>query len=165
MKRGLTMVELLLALILLSAVMTGAATWMQLAARSAASSAQSCRAANTAQAAMRLVQLDLTQGDFQLAGHAESSPPRVQCELHNLKIKTRALAGGPATHEFRFDEGNGELTLIEHVPSTSHAREPRVLLRHVQAFDCRLESDVRELSVSLLVKDTQAVSLKWRLTW
>ncbi|MCH8151425.1 MAG: hypothetical protein IH830_03515 [Planctomycetes bacterium] len=103
MRRGLTMIELLLAVSLLTPITLAIAAWTQVAARASASAAEPMRWRAAAEAALQLIHDDLVTGDFsgdfssgfsgaQIGGRSDQKP-RVEVVDGMLRIRTRATPG------------------------------------------------------------------------
>ena len=116
MRRGLTMVELLLAVSLLTPITLAIAAWTQVAARASASAAEPMRWRAAAEAALQLIHDDLVTGDFAEGPTDPSShESHVEVDDGSLRIRTRAVGSeviiGPSLHRYILDALSGELRL------------------------------------------------------
>ena len=149
MKRGLTMVELLLALSLLSVIMLAVASWTQVTANAAASMAGPVRWRAASEAVFQLIHDDLVSGDF--GGGA----PRVDVVDGVFRVTTRATGFsdlvGAVTHRYRHRADSRELLLEERV--SDGRRRTRVLLDDVSEWRCEIDPEERLLTVMLASGD------------
>lgn len=164
MRRGLTMVELLLAVSLLTPITLAIAAWTQVAARASASAAEPMRWRAAAEAALQLIHDDLVTGDFS-GGPTDRSSQQSRVEVVDgmLRIRTRATPGswtapapgrvtpgsvtGPATHRYIFDAFSGELRLRQR---TAHgAQSIRTLLDRVRQWQCEIDHEHNLLTIAI----------------
>ena len=160
MRRGLTMVELLLAVSLLTPITLAIAAWTQVAARASAVAAEPMRWRAAAEAALQLIHDDLVTGDFAggfsgpQSGGRSDQKPRVEVVDGTLRIRTRATPGswtapggvtGPATHSYIFDAFSGELRLRQR---TAHGEQrTRPLLDRVRQWQCEIDQEHNLLTI------------------
>ncbi|MHC4414372.1 MAG: prepilin-type N-terminal cleavage/methylation domain-containing protein [Planctomycetota bacterium] len=147
MKRGLTMIELLLALSLLSVLMLAVATWSQVTTRAGASAAEPVRWRAAAEAVLELIHDDLVTGDF---GPPASRRP-VELIDGVLQIPTRPAPSsglvGPVVHRYGFNASSGELQLEQR--AASGRRRTRLLLDRLEDFQCAIEDRRAILTVTI----------------
>lgn len=162
MKRGLTLIELLLALSLLSAVMVAGAEMIATAARVQSAVITPLQWEAAAGAALQLIHDDILTGDFA----AESQPrrrktePAVQILEGKLHILTRSPAQGEARHVFRLDSRTSTLRLMIDGKAKHNMATP--LLDHIKTFECELNRERSLLTVTLSSTDGQHVSRRYR---
>lgn len=145
-RRGLTMIELLLALGLLSMVMTVVAFWTQTAARSSVTLAEPARWRMAAQAVLDIVHDDIASGDFEPMNERDKAEkPRVTVGANELDIKTRSRR--PFQHSYRWDLVHNQLNLME----TDRQGEQRIrlLLDQVGGWECEIDERKELLTVSI----------------
>ena len=148
MKRGLTLIELLVALSLLSLIVLASSAWIRITAGSAAQESTLVHQSTAAQAVLRLIHSDLITGDF---NRAENADPRVRIEGNRLQIDTRVPETGLITHSYRYDPSSGHLLREAHSPHT--LQSPRPLLEGVTNWTCTLAEDDSLLTVALTFAD------------
>ena len=155
MRNGLTMIELLLALSLLSALVLVIASWTQVAAQASARGAAPMRWRPAAEAVLNLIHDDIACGDFtsqpRRRGAAE---PHVEAVDGVLLIRTRA--GGAVTNRYVFDSIAQELRLEQ---SRQGRPTVRPLIRRVAEWDCRIDTEGSILAVSI-TSDTGDVAVR-----
>ena len=146
MRRGLTMVETLLALSLLAVVMVAVISWIGVTARTGALAAEPARWRAAADAILSLVADDVTTGDF-----GSQAPRRtVQVIGRVLEIHTRRRGAAPAgsiVRRYRLDERIGELQVQDR--SQSGRRTTRTVLTGVDEWTCAIDDERRVLSVTI----------------
>lgn len=141
-QQGMTLVEVLVSLGLLSTLMLAVVSWTQVSGRELASAVEPARWERAAVAVLQSIQDDLLIGDFQ--GNSDEIL-RVRVEQGQLLISTRrgSYPGGPLLREYAIDRVAGVLIVTER---TSVNRRPdhtkaRLLLGDVAAWHCRLEDE------------------------
>lgn len=155
MNRGLSLVEMLVALSLLGALMLALVSWTRLGLGSTQTTVEHERWNASAEAVLQLVQDDLLSGDFP----APSEEPRVECEAGELHVRTRRLRppGGVVLREYALDPVRGRLTVRERAPTGSRSAsadlEPTILLEHVRDWSCTLDEEEARLEVKLRSAD------------
>jgi prepilin-type N-terminal cleavage/methylation domain-containing protein len=152
-RRGLTMIEMLLAVALLSAVVAAAASWIAVAGRLGTSAAKPQRQRLSMEAAFALIAEDLVTGDFDPPERPSSEPPRVRVQPGVLEIDTRA----GTTCAYRLDHVTHRLERIERSASqrSTGAGASRPLLENVGEFTCALDDEKRTLEVTLAIAGVQ----------
>ena len=151
MRRGLTMIEVLVALGLLSALVLTLTSWIQTTARAAAL-AEPVRWHVAAEAVLQLIHDDLMTGDFLTEQQKRRRrQPRVMVENGSLRIDTRASSsgggGGPTFHHYALDAFTGELTRT-HGPKLGR-KTTRLLLDKVTTWLCAQDEERTMLTVSI----------------
>ena len=163
--RGLTMIELLLAVSLLSLIVLAAASWTEIAAHAATGPLKSTRWRLAAQSVLRRIQEDFETGDFELADQpvGSSSPalplmPRWSFREGALEVKTRdALGNGhkaarPAMHIYTFDRISHRMDLraqLVGAQSSMRGVVTRPLLEDVESFECSIDKRTLKLKVAI----------------
>lgn len=146
MRPGHTMVELLLALTLLSMVMLAVATWAQVTARASATMSHPVRWEAAARGVLDFVHDDLMTGDFEpFEKHSERGNTRVQVRDGSLRIFTRDR--GEVIHDYEVDHARNELVL--RVTDGQSLAEMRLLIGEVRRWQCDLDEESRVLSISI----------------
>ena len=147
-QQGMTLVEVLVSLGLLSAVMLGVVSWTQVSGRELAAAVEPARWERAAAAVLQSIQDDLLIGDFQAEG---AETPRVRIDEGQLVIPTRrgSHPGGPLVREYAFDRAAGTLvaterTRVERRPDQTAAR---LLLGDVADWRCSLEDEVLRVEI------------------
>jgi len=107
MSRGVTLIEMLLAVTLLSGVALVTATWMSVVARSQTEFAPSVRWESAARATLDLITDDLASWDSE----SRTREPRVRASGETLVIRTRSRTGDSVTYRVK----QGRLTRGESV--------------------------------------------------
>ncbi len=161
MRRGLTMLELLFSLALLTVVMLTAGSWIRLVSATGALAAGPARWEASARAALQLIEDDILVADFHVPGR--DAP--VEVADGGLILQTRlACAGdpsGPLRHRYSLDPGLDALRLEER--TTSKAVHTRRLLTDVRSWSCEHDEDRNVLSITLVSNDGVTVSKRYRL--
>ena len=156
MKRGLTMIELLMALGLLAVLMVAVASWTQIAARASARAAQPTRWLTAAEATLELIGIDLLIGDF------EPNPrrPRVVVGDHRLQIRTRRSSSddshGSVTHRYVFNAADHELRVEKRAVD-------RILLDRVDGWRCTIDDQEQVLTVTSTARHGNRVTRSYLL--
>lgn len=147
--RGLTMIETLLAIALLTLVVGAAASWTAMAGRLALTTITPARETGGVEAVFRLIHTDLVSGDFELAEKARPGtkpPPRVSVQVGVLEIRTRAVT----IRRYRFDRANHRLE------RESTGETKRVLLYAVHDFFVKIDEEAGVLDVAITNDDDSA---------
>ena len=162
-RRGLTMIEVLVALGLLSALMLTVTSWIQSTAR-ASTLAEPMRWRVAAEAILQLIHDDLITGDFE-SEQKRNQQLRVMVENGSLRIRTRTVQGGSETgstiHRYRFDTLTSELGTTNEPERGRHTT--RLLLDDVNSFDCRIDEEPALLTVSVTSSAGQSIQRSYLL--
>ncbi|MCH8166198.1 MAG: prepilin-type N-terminal cleavage/methylation domain-containing protein [Planctomycetes bacterium] len=167
MRRGLTMVELLLALSLLSAILLATASWTQVAARTTADSIYPVRWRAAAQAVLQLIHDDLVTGDFTDTQRGRRNQnARVAVVNGALRIRTRAIGHtgdvtGLAIHRYAFDAYSGQLRLDQQ--TVTGTRYTRPLLDQVQEWQCVIDEEQNLLTVTITSSEESVIARSYLL--
>ncbi len=164
-RRGLTMIEVLVALGLLSALMLTVTSWIQTTVR-ASTLAEPMRWRVAAEAVLRLIHDDLMTGDFEAEQQRRRNrQPRVMVENGSLRIVTRASSsgggGGETVHHYALDAFTGELTRT-HGPKLGR-KTTRLLLGKVDAWLCAQDEQRTVLTVSITSDAGQSIQRSFLL--
>lgn len=151
MRRGLTIIEILLALSILTGLMLASTAWVQVAARSASHGDDAVRWRMAADACLQRIAEDLLGGDWPL----EPDHDRVEVEDDVLTIGTRD-GDGAAISAYRLDAQEQALT------RTAHDRT-RILIVDAFEFACKLDDETGVLDVSLVGPRNLIVSRRYRV--
>jgi type II secretory pathway component PulJ len=152
------MIELLLAVSLLSMLTLGVASWVQTTARSSAQCAAPLRWHAGAQAVLQLIHDDLASGDFAADDRSLRPSPRVRVVDGALHLETRA--GRAVQHIYRLDVPGHELALTR---VAGGRRSARTLLQHVQDWQCTLDENQRILTVSIASLEAATLTRRYQL--
>ena len=165
MRRGLTMIEVLVALGLLSALVLTLTSWIQTTAR-AGTLAEPGRWHVAAKAVLQLIHDDLKTGDFLTEQQRRRNrQPRVMVENGSLRIDTRASSSGggsgPAVHHYVLDAFTGELRRT-HRPKLGR-KTTRLLLGKVDAWQCAQDEERTMLTVIITSDADQSIQRSYLL--
>ena len=159
MRRGLTMIEVLVALGLLSALVLTLTSWIQTTAR-AGTLAEPMRWRVATEAVLQLIHDDLMTGDFlSEQPRRRRRQPRVIVEDGSLRIRTRAVQGGdeigPTVHRYELDALTRELGRSNEPKRGRHTT--RLLLDDVRNWSCRIDEERTMLIVSITSDTGQSI--------
>lgn len=166
MKRGLTMIELLVSLSIFSGVMLGVVSWIQTSTRTS-SLVEPLRWQIAAEAVLQLIHDDLVIGDFPTdrKRRRRNTPSQVTVSDNVLEIRTRSHAQGqsasPATHRYLIDRLAG--TLQRKAQYSRGRRDTRLLLDNVSQWLCTINDEAQTLRVTIISKNNQTLSRSYRL--
>ena len=169
-RRGMTILELMLALALLGVLCSLLTSWLVTVSRLSAEQGPRIEWRSAAARVLDGIADDLTCADFEMADRRSKSLPRVEIlEPSRLRIRTRSTPTqspeqpGPAVHEFRFDR-NGETVSVT-INSTGRSMSPEV--RHLVSgvADWRVELDEEQRTLSVTIVSHQGETLARRFTW
>gem|GEM_PF-1692277 len=169
-RRGMTILELLLALALLGVLCSLLTSWLVTVSRLSAEQGPRIEWRMAAARVLDGIADDLASGDFEIADRRSKTPPRVEVlEPSRLRIRTRSITTqspenpGPATHEFRFDRIAETVSVTISSTSRSTSPEVRHLLSSVADWRVELDEEQRELSVTIVSRqgDTSARRFSW----
>lgn len=142
--RGLTMIETLLAIALLTLIVSAAASWTAMAGRLATISAAPARQETLLDAVCALIQRDLLTGDFEVEGRRGAPPPTPRVQVNDGVLEIRGRAN--AIHRYHLDR-------TTRVLQRTDSGTPRVLLHGVDEFIVTLDDDNRTLDVAIEMRD------------
>ena len=158
MRRGLTMVELLVSLALLGSLMVAVSAWVAAATGAVVASAGPLRWQAAADRVHRRIHEDLLIGD------ETSGETRVRVVNGELEIRTRATGFGeplgPVAHVYRLHRGAQRGLFKVEERSADGKRVRRRLLEGVAEFRCEIDEDGRTLSVT--IEPAGGEARKWR---
>ncbi len=166
MRRGLTMVELLLAVSLLTPITLAIAAWTQVAARASASAAEPMRWQAAASAVLQLIHDDLIIGDF-AEGPTDRSSQQSHVEVVDgaLHIRTRTVGSeviiGPSLHRYILDAFSGQLRLGQQTLDGKLSTRP--LLDRVQEWQCIIDEEQDLLIATITSRDGSVVTRSYLL--
>ncbi len=142
--RGLTLVEVVLALSIISAVAASSAAWVQLVAGTALEHRAVQGWLSAAMATLQVIADDLAAGDHSVT---EKNPPVVTFEGSTLTIPTRSPASGGCRAEYRLDAVDG--TLYRRIITESGTEENRPVLSELRGWEVALDVDSGVLTIVL----------------
>ncbi len=165
MRRGLTMIEVLVALGLLSTVIFTLTSWIHSTAR-ASTLAEPVRWHVAAEAALQLIHDDLMTGDFLTEQQRRKRrQPRVMVENGSLRIRTRADQGGdetgPTIHRYELDTVTDELGRSNEPKRMRHTT--RLLLDQVDTWLCAQDEERTMLTVIITSDAGQSIQRSYLL--
>jgi prepilin-type N-terminal cleavage/methylation domain-containing protein len=156
-RRGLTLLEVLLALALLAGLLIGVAAWVGSTARASHDVRAPLGWHGAAERVLQLVADDIATGDF------VGGTPRMGIIERGLSISTRetliADRRGPATHRYVYLPQSDRLVL--RVRAGAFSTE-RVLLEGVEAFSCLRDEEANHVTITLT---GHGLSLERRYPW
>lgn len=163
MRRGLTMVEMLVSLSILSALLLVVAAWTRVATQAGGEAAGSARWALAAEAVMDLIQVDLASGDVEPAGRRRGrADERVAVEDGALRIRTRSTVTGDAEGSAVYSYALRSGTLRRARRADGAARE-RPLIDEVGDWTCEIDVQERLLSVAITAREGAVVRRSFHL--
>jgi prepilin-type N-terminal cleavage/methylation domain-containing protein len=146
MRRGLTLLEVLLALALLASLVVGLSSWTTLAARFAAGTEHALQQESAAEALLRLVHDELMVGDF--VGERDDERPRAAVDASDGALVVRSRAGGgEVQRRFAFNETTSSITL--HTEPPQQGEREQVVLTDVADASWSIDQEARTLTVAL----------------
>ncbi len=139
-RRGFTMIEVLVALTLLSVMMLAVATWTGIAATTGVELTRDLQWRTAANNLLQLIADDCAIGDFDTRG-AGPRPAASTVELDDstLRIVTRSAADGPTERVYVYDPFTKRLTLRSQSLDARRNAMTRPLLDHVLTWRCEIE--------------------------
>lgn len=166
MKRGLTIIELLISLGIFSGVMLGVSSWIQVTTRTN-SLVEPVKWQRSAEAVLQLIHDDISSGDFQLNSkrNNRNKNPKVEANDNVLEIKTRSHAQGqqasPSIHRYSLDKFTNTLIRKAEYPRGRH--DNRLLIGNVSDWLCIVNDDAQTLSVTILSENNHKITRSYRL--
>jgi hypothetical protein len=157
-RRALTMIELLLALGLLSMLMAGLGWWVQSAARSSVSFGAPARWQVGAESTLQLIHDDIACGDFSIQDKDREAPSRVVLVDGALLIETRNE--GEAIHRYSIDPSRDRITL--NINAHNHEQD-RVLLERVEGFEPTFDAESGTLTITIVSIDGDSAKRRYLL--
>lgn len=138
MKRGMTLLEVLLSLALLGGIALACASWVGTAARGTEGTAERLRWRSAAEAALGLVSDLITVGDFSPNEQRIPQQPRVRVEENSLEIDAR-LDGRAVTAVVELKDGRLML----------RADGERLLVADVAEFQAEIDEESQVLAIAI----------------
>ncbi len=156
MRRGLTMIELLLAMSLLGVIALAVASWTHVATGAAAGVSQPRRWLAAAEAVLQLIHDDVA-GSAGSSGRESREPP-VRAADGALEIRTRSTAPGgllgPVMSRYSHEPASGRLILLQRTPDGRDST--RLLLDRVEEWEVGIDKEKRTLIVRIASQERQA---------
>lgn len=161
MKRAMTLLEVLLALVLLATLVVATTSWTTLAATVAAHIDQTLARDASAEALLRLIHDELVVGDF-TENKSEKDQPRILIDETDgsLVLHSRALSR-ITENRFGFDLVHQTVSMSEHIPGIRSRQ--RVLVSDVANASWILDDDTQSLDVTLTMSSGQVFSRRYAL--
>jgi len=156
--RGLTMVEMLLALALLAFILSAAASWTRMAGRLSAA-IEPFRLESAAHNALQMIEDDLVSGDFQQPRPGQIIEPKIRIIDGSLTVRTRSANGAMVIHRFVFDRATSEFSLIEQPLLPPGVDRKRLLLAQVKSVEAGISQSGAELDLTIAL-DTGIVATR-----
>lgn len=139
-RRGFTMIEVLVALTLLSVMMLAVATWTGIAATTGVELTRDLQWRTAANNLLQLIADDCVIGDFDTRGAGPGSAAgTVELDDSTLRIVTRSAADGPSERVYVYDPFTKRLTLRSQPLDARRSATTRPLLDHVLTWRCEIE--------------------------
>ena len=161
--RGLTLIEALLALVLLGSVLAAGNAWVRMTSRASKDIGQRTEWRTSTEAFLQLIHDELAE--YEPGALDENELPAIWTD-ERLAIATRDMEHGVVFHQYRLDQQRGfifaQVSDIEG-KSIGHENANDVLLAGVAAFDCSIDEDARLLTVTIRSADDQLVHRDYRL--
>lgn len=146
MNRGLTLIEMLVSIALLSALMTVLTGWLQVSLRATQTVGEQGRWEAAARQVLQRIQEDVNTFDWQ----AETSAGRIRVEAGELLIHTRSK--GAVEHTYVLDPRGRRLR--RHVKQQDGSLSTSLLLSRVARWDVALDRDIGLLVVTITGPDS-----------
>lgn len=140
MRSGMTLVEMLVTIALLSVVIVVMTTWTILAAKSQILISEALAWRTAAETSLQRIHEDIVSGSWSERVELE---PRVTARNGELLIRSRSENGGSVLYRYHADAISGTLR------RTTGAAGGESLVNQVNEFNCRLDQKKRLLSVTL----------------
>lgn len=148
MRRGMTMIEVLVALALLAGLSVAAAGWIELSARVSGSAGPRLAWERAARAVLQRISDDLATGDEPNLVSPQGDPSRIETAGGRLSIRTRLVQAdraSPGLHDYRMESGN--IWLTQNVADAASRRQ--LVLGDVAGFTCELDVRAKRLFVRI----------------
>ena len=138
---GMTIVEMMLALVILAMLMTAVAIAFDASVKNYQDNEALYKSVNTARAALMRITNDIRTAQAVAVIGAGGDPDNSQCSLN-------PASGGDIT--YRFDSGSGILYLVDNIASQNY-----VLCRNItaMAFDRPVDTPIRNVRITMTVTD------------
>jgi len=159
MKRGMTLLEVLLALTLLASLVVATTSWTTMAATLGSRLEATLEQESSAQAFLRLIHDDIAAGD--LVAKEESGKSRVRIDEADGSLVIEARTQGRAVERrFTFDENESVISLREQQPGSPIRRSAVCAARDAVWM---IDDELGALMVTLTLKDGTVVSRRYVL--
>lgn len=169
-RRGMSILELLIALALLGALCSLLTSWLVTVSRLSADRGPRLEWRSAALRILDSIEDDLACGDFEPGARNSASRPRVEVlEPSRLRIRTRSTSTqapnspGPAIHEYRFDQVARTLFLSVSSSSGPTSSEDRALAGAVADWMVNLDDEQRVVTIT--IQSDRGDELRRRFTW
>ncbi|MEW6741427.1 MAG: prepilin-type N-terminal cleavage/methylation domain-containing protein [Planctomycetota bacterium] len=141
--RGLTLIELLLALSLLSAILLATFSWTEITGRALADGGRKARWERAAIALLQVIHDDLACGDF-LEEEREASPTKERISVGEGTLRVVTRTGGlPIERQYSFVKRDAAVTVEE--PGS----RARALLGEVASFEVTIDEDASVIDINI----------------
>ncbi len=169
-RRGMTILELLLALALLGALCSLLTSWLVTVSRLSAEHGPRLEWRSAAMRVLDGIGDDLACGDFEAAARNAKAKPRVEVlEPARLRIRTRSTLtqspdnAGSGIHEYRFDRTAETLAVTITSTRRLTSETDRQLLGSVA--DWRIQLDEQQHILTVMLVSRHGDTLSRRFTW
>ena len=157
-RAGMTMVEVLIALAVLSALMAVMASWTKIACTLGVTTGRSSEMRRSVETVFRCLREDLLVGDFRTRDGTDE--PRVVADGHTLLIMTRTPVRGSTERRYEYEPHAGRLVVEESGPDTMGRRG---IATGITGFECAIDETQSWLAVSIASADGRAHTQRYRL--
>jgi prepilin-type N-terminal cleavage/methylation domain-containing protein len=162
MTRGMTLIEVLISLALLTAVVSAAAAWTTIVGHATSTTLEPSRWRSAARNALQLIHDDILTGDFEPPKQPrENADPTVTTEDGTLSIRSRIASpdGVAKMRHYRLDAMTQTLTTtIE-----TDLQEQRRLMTGVDEFSCAIDDEHTLLAVTIASTQFGSLSRSYTL--
>lgn len=166
--RGITLVELLLALGLLTGIILATTSWIQITAATSTHIIKPLRWQQSATAVLQLIHDDLMTGEFPID---ESLPINIELRANTLSViknsTTNKYEGSSKRRNTRVQKVAYQLDAWSHqlsrIVQKQDTTNERLILTSVGEMECEVDEELGILTVSLLSSGGDEVQREYRL--
>jgi prepilin-type N-terminal cleavage/methylation domain-containing protein len=163
---GMTLLELVLAVALLSSIVTAGGWWMRVATQRATQTHAVLQRESATNSLLEAIGRDFESGD--LATDAEKLP---KCRVAHgaLTVLTRSVTSdiGAVVREYSLRPQSGDVVSLERPVDDSVERgaapSAHIVLGHVRRFDAAIDARSRTLAIELESTDGTLSTRRWKL--
>lgn len=145
---GLTLIEVLVSMALLTGVFVAVGAWIEITASAASSISEPLQWNQTAEATLRVIGDDLNTGDFETET-TDYSEPRIEVDENTgaLTFDARTAGHGAVTIEIKHDNNTNQL--VRNVRQNQQTIASRVLIGAVQNWQCAVNEEATQLTIMI----------------